>query len=113
MSRPSSLRGTLAALLVLSSSTLFAQSATPPGHWSCTLNGSELDIRIAGDQATVSRDGSDSRVLKRREVRSGTYFTDGTVALKYLGDAPSSINSPSWAQNGQVSGLERCRELAG
>jgi hypothetical protein len=112
MSRERSIGAALATVLVVSSSSLFAQSASPPERWSCNLNGTDVDIRIAGGQATVARAG-DTRVLKAQEVRSGSFYTDGTVALKYRGTAPIATNLPQWVQNGQASTLTRCMEVAG
>lgn len=90
-----------------------AQTPSGTGHWACDLNGRDIDIRIAGDEATVTLPGAPARVLKRREVRSGAYYTDGTVALRHRGDQPAQVNEPQWVQNGEASALRRCIPAAG
>lgn len=112
MSHAKLTRSAIAAILIVASSSLFAQSGAPPERWSCNLNGTDVDIRIAGGQATVTR-GSDSRVLKAQDVRSGAFYTDGTVALKYRGSAPIASNLPQWVQNGTATSLTRCMEIVG
>jgi len=108
-----SIRPALAAVLVIASSSLFAQSGSAPERWTCNLNGTDIGIRIAGDEATVTRAGGETRVLKRQEIRTGTLYTDGTVGIKYRGTAPASTNSPQWLQNGQASSLTHCLEATG
>jgi hypothetical protein len=96
------------ATLAGAASVCLAQSGFPPGRWSCDLNGRDIDIRIAGDEATVRVAGAEARVLKRREIRSGGYYTDGSAALRHRGGEPAQANEPQWIQNGEVSALRRC-----
>ena len=100
------LAATLAASL---SSVVFAQAAAP-GRWACTVDGKEVDIRIANDEATVAV-GGQQRVLKRRDVAKGTYFTDGTVALRQRGLDPTY--DAQWIENGNAASLTRCLPVAG
>ncbi len=102
-----------AAALTCTSPIAAAHSPSAAGRWACDLNGRDIDIRIAGDEATVTLPGAPARVLKRREVRSGAYYTDGTVALKHRGDQPAQVNEPQWVQNGEASALRRCIPAAG
>lgn len=102
-------RFALGAALFAASPLLFAQ-AEVKGRWACVANGKEVDIRIANGEATVAVNG-DRRVLKRQEVRSGTLYTDGTVALRHKGIDPAGEGQ--WIENGQASALSRCLPVAG
>ena len=102
-------RYALGAALLATSPFLFAQAETP-GRWACVANGKELDIRIANGEATVAVNG-DRRVLKRQDVRSGTLYTDGNVALRHKG--PDPAGEAEWIENGQASSLSRCLPVAG
>lgn len=109
MPRHAPARFALAATLFAAAPLAFAQ-ADPQGHWACVVNGKELDIRIANGEATVAVDG-DRRVLKRQEARSGTLYTDGTVALRHKG--PDPAGDAQWIENGEASSLSRCLPVAG
>ena len=95
--------------LIAASPLLFAQQETP-GRWACVANGKDLDIRIANGEATVAVDG-ERRVLKKQDVRSGTLYTDGTVALRHKGTAVDG--EAQWTENGQTSALSRCLPVTG
>ena len=107
---PRTARPILAAALAASLSTLAYAQAAAPGRWACTVDGKEVDIRIANDEATVAV-GGQQRVLKRRDVGKGTYYTDGTVALRQKGLYPT--NDAQWIENGTASSLSRCLPIAG
>ena len=110
MPRASFARPILAATLAAAVSTVVYAQAAAPGRWACTVDGKEVDIRIANDEATVAVAGQ-QRVLKRRDVSKGTYFTDGTVALRQRGLDPT--HDAQWIEGGNASSLSRCLPVAG
>lgn len=110
MSRARFARPILAATLAAAVSTVVFAQASAPGRWACTVDGKEVDIRIANDEATVAV-GGQQRVLKRRDVSKGTLYTDGTVALRQRGLDPTS--EAQWIENGNAASLQRCLPIAG
>jgi hypothetical protein len=99
----------LGVALFAASPLVFAQQETPE-RWTCVANGKDLDIRIANGEATIAVDG-ERRVLKKQDVRSGTLYTDGTVALRHKGT--SLAGEAQWIENGQPSALSRCLPVTG
>jgi hypothetical protein len=110
MPRPSPVRIALAVSFLASSTLAFAQSSAVSSHWSCSLNGKDVDIRLAGDSATVAVNG-EKRVLKRVEAQSESVYFDGTVGLRFKGEYPAPSNSPRWIENSKPSQLTKCTEL--
>lgn len=109
MPRPNPVRLALAVSFLASSTLAFAQTS-PNGHWSCSLNGKDIDIRLAADNATVQVNG-EARTLKRVEAQNESIFSDGTYGLRFKGDYPAPRNSPRWIENNVPSQLSKCTEL--
>ena len=103
-------RPILAAALAASLSTVAYAQIAGPARWGCTVNGKEVDIQIANDEATVQV-GGERRVLKRRDVSKGVLYTDGTVALRQRSLELSG--ETQWIENGNAASLSRCTPIAG
>lgn len=108
--RPNPVRLALAVSFLASSTLAFAQSGSPSGHWSCTVNGKDIDIRLGADAATVQVNG-EKRTLKRVDADNESIYFDGTYALRFKGDYPAPRNAPRWIENNVPSQLSKCTEL--
>ncbi|MEO8485470.1 MAG: hypothetical protein ABI585_03945 [Betaproteobacteria bacterium] len=101
----------VAAPLVAASSLAAAQTDVNTGRYSCSVKRQDIDLRIAGDQATVAVGGA-TRTLKRQEAGSTNVYADGTSSLRYRGRDIFGGNA-KWVENGLVSAVTRCAVVEG
>lgn len=109
MPRPNPVRLALAVSFFAASTLAYAQPGAST-HWSCSLNGKDIDIRLAADNAVVLVKG-DKRTLKRVDAPNDSIYADDSYALRFRGDSPTPRNSPRWIENNVASQLTKCYEL--
>ncbi len=110
MPRTNPVRFALAVSFLAGSTLAFAQSIASSGPRSCSLNGKDVDIRLAADSATVQVNG-EKRTLKRVDAQNDSIFVDDSYALRFKGDTPTPRNSPRWIENNVPQQLSKCTEL--
>jgi hypothetical protein len=102
-------RFVLAALCALPAAQALAQA--PNGRWNCQVGGIDVELTIAGEQATLAFSNGERFTLKLDPSRMRPFYTDGNVALRMSGGGPDSTRSPEWVRNGAATTIERCNRM--
>jgi hypothetical protein len=80
----------------------------PDGRWNCQVGGVDIQMTIAGEQATVVLGNGERFTLKLDPTRTRPFYTDGRVALRMSGGGPMSTRGPEWVRHGEAATVERC-----
>lgn len=89
-----------------------SMAQAPDGRWTCIVGGVDVELAIAGEQATLALANGERYTLKLDPTRNRPFYTDGKVALRVSGGGPESTRGPEFVRRGEATTLTRCMKVS-